>query len=256
MKKPDTHTGRFPGRNAGKEPDECLTEFRDSDLAELFRAQAEQHSGSPSEALDANILAAARAAIVDTGNKTGTGNGTYGADATDSTTTRQPPALPQQRSPGYRWFAMAATIVIGIAVAPRLLQSPDSGLSNRGMGLVDEPEEDKPVILETRQQVAVPADTITSETAPSAAAAPFHLVAPSAAPVITAIRSKRVTEHAVHIANDSQVLEDYRDTPEQWIQRIELLLRSGHRDEAMREYRLFREQYPAYQPDFVIRPRQ
>lgn len=82
-----------------KEPD-------DQDIAALFEAQ----STEPPESLDKVVLAAAKDSVAEPSKQV-------------SAPTAQP--LGQSK---HRWFALAATIVVGVSVAPLLLKSPESSL--------------------------------------------------------------------------------------------------------------------------------
>lgn len=212
-------------------------EIDDQDIADLFRAQARLGSIRPGATLDARVLSAARQALSDS-------------------------EMP--RAPGrtrHRWFALAASVILGITVAPLLIQSPESELStveNRGF------EADTALSLTQTSPAADVDVSLTHRPGPPAFSAPELNEQSSSSPGIdrrlvpaaqsaagqTTSRTATVSFSkvpTVAVTGDTATgaaASDYRETPDDWMAHLRQLQKTGQTELFVMELRLFRQRFP------------
>ncbi len=177
----------------------------DQDLTRLFDAQPDRVP----EALDTLILTAAKEAVAD-------------------------PAVtgPKRRGTAIKsWFAVAATLLLGITLTPLLLQTPESAL-------------DRPASTGSTLEAVATSVSMTDEAARSISRSLLpDIQAPSGTAGMTSsalAQQKRVTE-----------AEEYRRSPISWMEQIRTLMKKKQLARARSEYDLFRKRYPKYAPDFA-----
>ncbi|ASJ75386.1 hypothetical protein [Granulosicoccus antarcticus] len=223
----------------------------DRDLVELFDSQQE----SVPEALDKYILNAAQDAVSQTGT-------------TDD----------RQTGVGIKgWFAIAATLLLGVTITPLLLQSPESALkstTSRVTATADaasesafEPEsatqsESRYLASADREEIVSPAADAPILESPdnqiSADSAITHEQAGivAASPMVSAIRAPSPTAKSERgeLVENRNVPDEplYRQSAKDWIKEISRLVDDKNPDKAQTEYDLFRKVYPEYEPDFQL----
>lgn len=248
-----------------KEPD-------DHDIAALFNAQLVT---APDE-LDTAILAAAKQAVTD-------------APTPDTQADAMPAIKPLSKATN-RWFALAATVVIGISVTPLLLKSPETSLNapvtapveviaesaqliesdNTGGAagdlLVNEESDsialsDESVAVEAGEQSSLKkaAREMSRDTTMGATMEAEAEELDNAEVTITT-RSRIASSAAPAVStlslNDTKraLLESgdnkHRDTAENWIKEILRLESIGDIRQASAEYILFRKNHPDFKPVF------
>lgn len=239
----------------GKEPD-------DHDIAALFDAQPL----SLPEELDATILAAAKKVI------------TESPSTAESKFTIKPLSKTTNR-----WFALAATVVVGVSVAPLLLKSPESSLnapsvvssvatSSAPAEVIAEKEIAGPapliasddngddnggaagdLLLEERESLAVSDESVTADvTAKTIQSSTARIASPAASSATSLAASSAL------MSESDRTLEktanyDYRNTPDAWVKEILRLESTGNNKQASVEYELFRDKHPDVEPEFKLR---
>ncbi|MFK7855340.1 MAG: hypothetical protein AB8B79_14550 [Granulosicoccus sp.] len=249
-------------------PNRPSKEPNDQDIAALFEAQAIE----PPESLDNAVLAAAKESVAESSGQM-----------------RVPKAKPLDKTTHvkttHRWFALAATVVVGVSVAPLLLKSPESSLDAPLASVSEEPLESAEVLtdispleqsadnggaagdrlLEESESVSNTSSSLATSTrnraiqerveldagsdddiANASQAAPSSAAAPAGL-VSTLTSSKK--------AFSDLSPNEYRAQPETWKNEIITLESTGDYKKASIEYALFRIQFPDFEPDFKLRER-
>lgn len=258
-------------------------EFEDDDLHALFNKQSKAQSGKPPAELDELILKAAGNAVGSGTEKGADVNSGTDADvrvispaitsksfSTASSSTaitsleqhRQRKATVSRRITS--WFAVAATVVVGISVAPVLLKTPETSLQP---DYSFDSEQSSLEDLQAAESVAVsvsrsPAATQSSEAAPAAGAdmsvattalqQELSLVDRSGksisitvqpGTVIKAANSRQTADGVAERTADDELT--YRRSVENWIKEIRKLLDDNKIEAAREEYAIFRLRYAA-----------
>lgn len=149
-----------------------------------------------------------------------------------------------------RWFGIAATVAIAVAVSPLLLNSPESALdTERGIASsVTVATDSTP--LSKKQAVRPESEALSSSTFNDSALPEAILEISPAGPTTGAIANHR----AASSLNTSEEHLAYRASSDKWINKIRLLIADADTKAAREEYQLFEEQYPeiaaAFKPDF------
>ncbi len=206
--------------------DKTTPDAEDQDLTRLFDAQQEQVP----EALDKLILTAAKEAVAE-------------------------PAVTGQKRRGTAiksWFAVAATLLLGITLTPLLLQAPESALDRTASTGSTLKAVESSVSMTAESSLHVPqnsesdaADSIARDEASRSISRSLlpAIQAPSGTAVMTSnalARQKRVIE-----------AEEYRRSPMSWVGQIRTLIKEKQLARARTEYELFRKSYPKFAPDFA-----
>ena len=238
--------------NTPNRPDK---EPNDHDIAALFD---EQTVSVPDE-LDATILASAKQAVSET------------LPAPESK-----PAIKLLSKTTNRWFALAATVVVGISVAPVLLKSPESSLDAPTTAPIELIAESAPLIvsddnggaagdllLQANDSAPVVKNSalITASNQTMRKKAESEAYSDEEAIRITQSHKKTNASPAASTAlfTDAErallksATKNYRNTTISWINEIMQLESKGKLKEAAAEYALFREKYPDVKPHFKLR---
>ena len=199
----------------------------DKDLTRLFNTQQDRVP----EALDSLILAAAKEAVAQ-------------------------PAVTDRKRRGTvikSWFAVAATLLLGISVTPLLLQAPESALDRTAStgSTLKAVEESvsmtaEPSVRQMRNSESNAADSAAQNEAPMLITSP----------VMPAIQtqSRKAIISSSSDAQEKRVseTEDYRLSAKNWLEHIRVLIKEEQPAKARSEYDLFRKAFPDYAPDFAL----
>jgi hypothetical protein len=238
----------------GKEPD-------DRDIAALFDAQPV----SVPDELDNAILSAATQAI------------TESSPIPDES---KPTIKPLSKTSN-RWFALAATVVVGISVAPMLLKSPESSLDAPSTAPVEMAPVEimaEPVSIiasddnggaagdllpEVSESLPISHESVAAEVNVEALRARSESEAFSNEQVMKTKQSRTAktastTASTALISDSERALKkngnyDYRNTANAWVKEILRLESAGNVKEASAEYALFRDNHPDFNPEFKPR---
>ncbi len=199
----------------------------DQDLTRLFDAQQDRVP----EALDRFILTAAKDAVA------------------------EPSATVQKRRGTVikSWFAVAATLLLGITITPLLLQAPESALDRTAStgSTLKAVEESVSMTAEPAARVMQHSETDVMDSA-EREEAPMSMTSP----VMPAIQSqsRKAAISSSSVAQEKRVSEpeDYRRSPKNWLEQIRVLMKEGQPAMARTEYDLFRKAFPDYAPDFTL----
>jgi len=221
----------------------------DQDIAALFDAQ----SAAAPDALDARLLEAAKQAVT----------------AASAVSESKPAIRPLSRTSN-RWFALAATVVVGISVAPLLLKSPESSLDapmataplaednfSKGGAAGDLLlEESDTLPVASTEAVPSTADHAALQEAESEAAGEQAVMKTtqslSARSLSTNAAALRPAD-AQRVLNETGVDDNYRDDADAWIEEILRLKSVGNKLQVSVEYALFRAKHPDFKPEFTRR---
>ena len=207
--------------------DKTTPDADDQDLTRLFDARQDRVP----EALDTLILAAAKEAVSE-----------------PVATLRKPRGTAIKG-----WFAVAATLLLGITITPMLLQAPESALdrtASTGSSLK--------AVEESVSMTAEPAAHLMqdseSDVMDSAAreAAPMSLASPLMPAIQTQSRKAAISSSSVAREKRVSEVEDYRRSAKNWLEHIHVLIDEGQSARAQTEYDLFRKAFPDYAPEFTL----
>jgi hypothetical protein len=243
-----------------KKTERTTPEPDDADLTRLFAAQTD----APPATLDALILAAARDAVSDRAR-----------DPVSSTAANDPS---QRAARGPRpaimgWFAVAATVVLGLSLAPRLLQSPGSALGEQAPAQIQgspPAQAFEPSSAQVFSPSPSPQQAQNSQFAQRSALTGVQVSRPeSAVPgesreaIIQDAQARNYLRKSeagsqagisnTYITDEAQVPEDYRKSPETWMKQIRTLVKDGHQAKAEEELDAFRQVHPDHEPGFRVR---
>ncbi len=207
--------------------DKTTADSDDQDLTRLFDAQQDRVP----EALDRFILAAAKDAV---------------EEASTTVQKRRGTAIKS-------WFAVAATLLLGITVTPLLLQAPESALDRTASTGSTLKAVEESVSMTAEQPVRQMRDS-ESDTADSAAQneSPMSITSP-VMPAIKA-QSRTTVTRSGSLGKEKRVTgdEDYRRSAKNWLAHIRVLIKEEQPVKARTEYDLFRKTFPDYAPDFTL----
>ncbi len=207
--------------------DKITPDADDQDLTRLFDTQQDRVP----EALDRFILAAAKDAVA------------------------KPSATVQKRRGKVikGWFAIAATLLLGITITPMLLQAPESALEHTTSSgsTLQAVEESVSMTAEPNARMmqdseSDSADSVAQDEAPMSMTSPMM-------PAIQA-QSRKAAISSSSAAQEKRVseVEDYRRSAKNWLEHIHVLIDEGQSARAQTEYDLFRKAFPDYAPDFTL----
>ena len=196
----------------------------DQDLTRLFDARQDRVP----EALDTLILAAAKEAV-----------------AEPVATVRKPRGTAIKG-----WFAVAATLLLGITITPMLLQAPESALDRTGSSL-KAVEESVSMTAEPAARVMQDSESDVMDSA-AREAAPMSLASPVMPAIQTQSRKAAISSSSVAQEKRVSEVEDYRRSAKNWLEHIHVLIDEGQSARAQTEYDLFRKAFPDYAPDFTL----
>ena len=231
--------------------DKTTPEPDDYDLSELFKASNE----SPPEALNLSILAQASAAH----------------DVVKQPVLAETSKRALNNSVG-RWFAVAATVLLGIAIAPQLLQSPESSLGSTSLNKASTPSGSVPAVTEegmaaeraVSDEAAVSDELDTSEDVSAPTSSTPRILESEALRAPASQRSVQEFSPSQSLSNQplrqqSQPLEQraggaagdevpiYRESADDWVEHIRWMMDNNLQDDAVDEFRLFRQAHPDYE---------
>lgn len=207
--------------------DKTTPDSDDQDLTRLFDAQRDQ---AP-ETLDRFILTAAKQAVAEPSNTVQKRRGT---------TIKS-------------WFAVAATLLLGITITPLLLQAPESALehttsSGSTLHAVEESISmtAEPSIREMQNSESDGADSVAQDEVP------MSMTSPVMPAIQTQSRKAAISNSSVAQEKRFSEAEEYRRSAKNWLEQIRVLMKDGQPARARTEYDLFRKAFPDYAPDFTL----
>lgn len=167
-------------------------------------------------------------------------------------------------------FAIAATVVLTIIIAPALMREPVDPEETVSAAQVSSFAADDASMAkdEVAESAASPAQMTTSsrelkeneKTLENNAEKPMNAETNKARPAVTVIDSLQSAD--THAKSDSAAsstasIPAYRETAEQWINEIKIMIIDGDSEKAREEYTLLEKQFPKdamnFNPDFEAR---